>query len=46
MKALVYHGPNEKSWDEVRDPTLIDPTDAIVAVDATTTAAGDSIAGY
>jgi alcohol dehydrogenase len=36
MKALVYHGPNERSWDEVPDPTLIDPTDAVVAVDATT----------
>ena len=20
MKALVYHGPNKKSWDEVPDP--------------------------
>ena len=41
MKALVYHGPNEKSWDEVPDPTLIDPTDAIVAVDATTICGSD-----
>ena len=24
MKALVYHGPNEKAWDEVPDPKLID----------------------
>jgi alcohol dehydrogenase len=36
MKALVYHGPNNKSWDEVPDPTLIDATDAIVQVDTTT----------
>jgi alcohol dehydrogenase len=41
MKALVYHGPNEKSWDEVPDPELIDPTDAIVAVDATTICGSD-----
>ncbi len=36
MKALVFHGPNDKSWDDVPDPELIDPTDAIVRVDATT----------
>ena len=36
MKALVYHGPGKKSWDEVPDPMLIDATDAIVRVDTTT----------
>jgi alcohol dehydrogenase len=36
MKALVYHGPGAKSWDDVPDPTLRDSTDAIVRVDATT----------
>lgn len=36
MKALVYHGPGNKSWDEVPDPVLIDDTDAIVRVDVTT----------
>lgn len=36
MKALVYHGPGEKEWAEVPDPTIIHPTDAIVAVDTTT----------
>jgi alcohol dehydrogenase len=36
MRALVYHGPGQKSWDEVPDPTLIDDTDAIVRVDAVT----------
>ena len=36
MKALVYHGPGSKSWDEVPDPRIIDPTDAIIGVDATT----------
>ena len=36
MKALVYHGPDSKSWDEVPDPRIIDETDAIVRIDATT----------
>ena len=36
MKALVYHGPGSKSWDDVPDPRIIDPTDAIIGVDATT----------
>ena len=36
MKALVYHGPGKKSWDTVPDPTLLEPTDAIVRVDTTT----------
>jgi len=36
MKALVYHGPNEKAWEEVPDPALQADTDAIVRVDATT----------
>jgi alcohol dehydrogenase len=36
MKALVYHGPGQRSWDEVDDPKLIDPTDAIVRIDTTT----------
>ncbi len=41
MKALVYHGPNEKSWDEVPDSKLIDDTDAIVRVDSTTICGSD-----
>ena len=32
MKALVYHGPGKKSWDEVPEPQLKEPTDAIVQV--------------
>ncbi len=36
MRAVVYHGPGRKSWDEVPMPTLIDDTDAIVRVDAVT----------
>ncbi|MEY2553044.1 MAG: alcohol dehydrogenase [Ilumatobacteraceae bacterium] len=36
MKALVYHGPNQKAWEEVPKPTLQNDTDAIVKVDAVT----------
>lgn len=36
MKAIVYHGPGQKSWEEVPDPVIIDDTDAIVRVDAVT----------
>src|SRR5664279_3256097 len=36
MKALVYHGPGVKSWDEVPHPVLVADTDAIVRVDTTT----------
>jgi alcohol dehydrogenase len=36
MKAVVYHGPGNKSWEDVPDPTILEPTDAIVAVDAVT----------
>ena len=36
MKALVYHGPGQKAWEEAPDPKIIDPTDVIVRVDTTT----------
>jgi alcohol dehydrogenase len=36
MKALVYHGPGRRSWDEVPDPTIQEPTDAIVRIDSST----------
>ncbi len=36
MKALVYHGPGAKAWEDVPDPVLQETTDAIVQVDATT----------
>jgi alcohol dehydrogenase len=36
VKALVYHGPGQKAWEEVHDPKIIDPTDVIVRVDTTT----------
>ena len=36
MKALVYHGPGERGWDAVGDPTILDPTDILVRIDTTT----------
>ncbi|QEO14040.1 zinc-binding dehydrogenase [Agromyces intestinalis] len=36
MKALVYHGPGQKAWEEVPDPTIQHPRDAIVRVETTT----------
>jgi alcohol dehydrogenase len=41
MRALVYHGPGRKSWDEVPDPEITDDGDVIVRVDATTICATD-----
>jgi alcohol dehydrogenase len=36
MRAVVYHGPGQKSWEEVPDPEIIDEGDIIVRVDAAT----------
>jgi alcohol dehydrogenase len=36
MKALVYHGPGRKAWEDVPKPEIASATDAIVRVDATT----------
>jgi alcohol dehydrogenase len=36
MKALVYHGPGQRTWETVPDPQLQDPTDAIVRIDTST----------
>jgi len=36
VKALVYHGPGQKDWEDVPNPKIVRGTDAIVAVDVTT----------
>ena len=36
MKALVYHGPGNKAWEDVPDPVIQDPNDVIVKVETTT----------
>jgi alcohol dehydrogenase len=41
MKALVYHGPGQRGWDTVRDPTIIDQTDVVVRIDSSTICGSD-----
>jgi alcohol dehydrogenase len=36
MKALVYHGPGQKSWEDKPVPTIKAPTDAVVKIFKTT----------
>ncbi len=36
MRALVYHGPGMKAWEDVPKPAILSDTDAIIRVDATT----------
>ncbi|HEY6002790.1 MAG TPA: zinc-dependent alcohol dehydrogenase family protein [Anaeromyxobacter sp.] len=36
MKALVYHGPGKRSWEEKPKPTIQEATDAIVKIAKTT----------
>ncbi len=36
MKALVYHGPGHKAWEDAPKPAIIDGGDAIVRVDVVT----------
>jgi alcohol dehydrogenase len=36
MKALVYHGPGKRAWEEKPKPVVKDPTDAIVRIVKTT----------
>lgn len=36
MKGFVFHGPGHSAWEDVPDPGLKDPTDAIVRVDTVT----------
>jgi len=36
VKALVYHGPGVKAWQDVPDPVIQDATDAIVRIESTT----------
>lgn len=36
MKGFVFHGPGQASWQDVPDPAVKEPTDAIVKVGAVT----------
>ena len=41
MKALVYHGPGQRSWDEVPDPVIEQPTDIVVRIETSTICGSD-----
>ena len=41
MKAVVYHGPRNVSVDEVPDPKIEKPTDALVRITATNICGSD-----
>jgi len=36
MKALVYHGPGKRGWEEKPKPTIKNSTDAIIRITKTT----------
>src|SRR5512137_3061903 len=36
MKALVYHGPGRRSWEDKPKPAVGKPTDAVVKIARTT----------
>ncbi|GGN79769.1 alcohol dehydrogenase [Streptomyces albiflavescens] len=36
MKGFVFHGPGQASWEDVPDPAIKEPTDAIVKVGVVT----------
>jgi alcohol dehydrogenase len=36
MKALVFGGPGQRAWTDVPDPSVVDPTDAVIRVDTVT----------
>ena len=35
MKALVYHGPGKRGWEEKTKPTIKNSTDAIIRITKT-----------
>src|SRR4029450_604854 len=41
MKALVYHGPGRRFWEDVPDPVIREPEDAVVPVDGVTICGSD-----
>jgi alcohol dehydrogenase len=36
MKALIYHEPVKRNWEEKPKPTFKNPTDAIIRITKTT----------
>ena len=44
MKALVYHGPGKRDWEDKARPDIQDPSDAIVRI-TTSTICGTDLFG-
>ena len=36
MKALVYHGPGQKAWEDRPKPHILEPTDAVIRITTST----------
>lgn len=36
MKALVYEGPGQRTWKQVKKPTIETPDDAVIKIESTT----------
>ena len=36
MRALVYHGPGQRAWEDKPRPEIVDATDAVVRITTTT----------
>ena len=41
MKAVVYHGPGQRTWEAIPDPQLMQDTDVLVGSDAATSSGSD-----
>ncbi len=41
MKALIYHGPGQREWEEVPDPVIEQPTDIVVRIETSTICGSD-----
>src|SRR3984893_2228357 len=41
VRALVYHGPGQREWDEVPDPVIEQPTDIVVRIETSTICGSD-----
>ena len=41
MKAVVWHGPADVRVDEVPDPTIQEPTDAVIKITSTAICGSD-----
>ena len=43
MKALVYHGPGKRAWEETPRPAIQNATDAVVRITTSTICGTDGV---